>query len=169
LNDIPSWAVVHAASAGDVGRAAREAQELGGFESYVPRYKEHYCERGWNVRQGLLFARYFFVRHRDDICFTLRNLVRGITGVVLMNERPCLMHDSEIAGLRRREDRDGFIWLNSRVSFSKGQKVRVAAGAFAGLRGVHSGMRENDREVVLLTMLGARRRVPIPTSALVAA
>jgi transcription antitermination factor NusG len=46
-------------------------------------------------------------------------------------------------------------------AYVAGQSVRIVTGPFAGLAGIHLGMSAGEREVVLISMLGAARKVAI--------
>ena len=78
------------------------------------------------------------------------------------------MPDAEIAALQARMDNDGLIILPplpasvARRAYVRGDKVKIVGGAFDGLAGVHSGLSAGEREIVLLRMLNARRRVAVP-------
>ena len=50
--------------------------------------------------------------------------------------------------------RGGFIVLPERPRFRRGDEVRIARGAFAGLTGLYAGMRGPERIAVLLATLG---------------
>lgn len=167
ISAMGTWAVVMTLPASE-HLAARGLERLG-IESYVPWFKDRVSKK--DVRSGIMFPRYLFARDVVD-WYSVRKTV-GVFNVVSMGGEPSLLRDDAVAALKAREDEAGFIWLrkkDSSFTFRKNQRVRVVGeGPFAGLCGVYSGMAAQDREKVLLDILGANRVVQIPTSDLVAA
>ena len=87
--------------------------------------------------------------------------------LIRFGDEPAHVPEIEIAGLKARMDSDGLIVLpvpppSRKRVYAKGEKVRIVGGPFDGLAGVHSGMSAAEREIVLLTLLNAPRRVAIP-------
>ena len=57
------------------------------------------------------------------------------------------------------ENANGFVQLDHRPNFSRGDKVSVLAGAFQDRFGLYEGMSGRDRVMVLLDLLGRKVRV----------
>ena len=83
------------------------------------------------------------------------------TGVRLVRNgnEPAVVPISIVDELRRRENADGFVQLDHRPNFSRGDKVSVLAGAFQDCFGLYEGMSGRDRVMVLLDLLGRKVRV----------
>jgi hypothetical protein len=66
--------------------------------------------------------------------------------------------------LQARADASGIIRLppppSARV-FCKGDRVKISAGQWASFDAVHTGMSTRERELVLITILGAQREVSV--------
>jgi len=82
--------------------------------------------------------------------------------------RPAKLRDEIVDQIRGRE-KNGLIMLpKADDGFQKGQKVQVSNGNFAGHIGVYDGMRGEDRERVLLELLGQSVPVELPLGVLIA-
>ena len=86
----------------------------------------------------------------------------GVLGVIRFGEVPARVPEQEIEALRARADAGGVIRLPpeppKRV-WARGDQVKILAGQFASFDGTHSGMSARAREIVLITVLGAQRRL----------
>ena len=88
--------------------------------------------------------------------------------MMFTGDKPARVQDNEIAALRAREDANGFVVLPPPERFRRGQMVRIEAergrdaGAFNFFTGLYDGMDEQQRECVLLNMLGRKVRVTVP-------
>jgi transcription antitermination factor NusG len=102
----------------------------------------------------LIQARWYDVRWAPGVAA----LILGADG------RPAKVGDEIIAKLREREDEQGFIILHKapvRPEFEKGDRLRIIQGALTGHVALYEGMSVRQRIEVLLTMLGAERRVSV--------
>jgi transcriptional antiterminator RfaH len=125
-----------------------------GYETYCPRIKKR--SRGQTLVTPL-FAGYVFVRVIDN-WWTIR-WTPGVTKLLMTCDRPARLPDEFIAELRSNE-RGGFVRLPPPPTlFLKGARVRVLSGQFRGMIGLYEGQSANEREMVLLDMLG--RMVPV--------
>jgi transcription antitermination factor NusG len=127
------------------------------IESYAPRYRKQYFQRGKKHERLLyLFPGYLFVR----VVGIWRGLLstRGVLQV-LGGARPSIVPDAMVEDLMHKEKiGQGSVPLPWYV----GQKLRVKDGAFAGELVVYEGMGKHDRERVLLMAMGGY--VPIELS-----
>ena len=112
------------------------------------------------MRSLELFLGYCFVLIVHDRWYAAR-WCPGVTRLVLAGERPAIVPDAIIDGLRQRE-RAGFIELPKPPRFKRGDPVKVSAGSFAGHLGLYDGQRPHERVAVLLALLGASVRVTLP-------
>jgi transcription antitermination factor NusG len=117
-----------------------------GFESYLPRIK---------VRKHAepLFPGYVFVRivqHWHAVNATI-----GILHVLLAGDCPAVLAQAIIDEIRARENRHGFIRLPKKIR-EPGAKVRITRGMFADHPGIYDGASREDRERVLLEILGRK-------------
>jgi transcription antitermination factor NusG len=128
-------------------RAASHVERQG-FAYWLPRMIE------WSSSGGqkfpLMFPGYIFFKVRQGwqaLCST-----RGIASVVICQDEPARVRQSEIDYLRSLENARGLVVLPAR--FGDGDAVRVAQGSYAGARGVVRGMPAAGRCAVLLQMFG---------------
>jgi len=148
-------------------RRAEENLISQGFDCYFPKLKEIIVVCGRKVeREALLFGRYFFVSMLD----TWRSIsgTRGVTGMLMMGDRPSVVTDEKIDEIRGRET-NGFIVMEPPQKLRRGQHVRVESGPFYGLTGVYAGMSRGDREIALLNFVSGKIRVEFAVGSLVAA
>jgi transcriptional antiterminator RfaH len=91
----------------------------------------------------------------------------GVLSLVKFGDTPAKCPDEEIARLIALADPDGVVRLRppgtplGRSAFMPGARVTVTQGPLAGFDGLYAGMGAGDRELVLLTILGAQRQVQI--------
>lgn len=148
---IPFWAVVQT----EVHHESAAALNLRktGFETYLPQFKMKW--RG-DWKNYPLFPNYLFVRIKDHWHAIARG--RGVVRILMAGETPARLSDEVVIQIRSREGQDGFIRLARRNPLV-GTKVRVLTGQFGGHIGIYDGMTAQDRERVLLELLG--RSVPV--------
>jgi transcriptional antiterminator RfaH len=139
-------------------RFASERLEERGFETFAPRIKVKRSPEP-------LFANYVFVRLLDR--WRAIDSTLGVLRLVRFGEQPARCPDHEVEALKAQIDGHGFVRLPdaplmpARRKISAGTRVKITGGPFAGLSGIHSGLTAQEREIVLLVMLGASRRVRI--------
>lgn len=157
---MPYWAVTRAAPNHE--RLAVESVGQAGFETFVPRIR---VKAGSQWRTQPLFGSYFFVRVVDRWRVIERTM--GVLSVVKFGASPARCPDEEIAALLARADPDGIVRLAarppllSRRALTPGVVVAIADGPFRGFEGIYSGQSAQEREIVLLNLLGAVRPVEI--------
>jgi len=132
-----------------------------GFDVYLPRYiKQRRHARRVETVAAPLFPRYLFVSvdAATQRWHSIRSTV-GITRLVANGDRPAVLPQGIIDGLKRREDDKGFIQLERRPRFASGDKIRVLQGAFSDYLGLFEGMSGEERVAILLDLLGRKVRV----------
>ena len=96
----------------------------------------------------------------------------AVVKLIRFGDTPTKVPDHEIEALKARADKLGVIHLppppKTRHVFKRGDRVKILAGQFASFAAIHTGMRARQREIVLVTMLGATREFAV-TSHLIAA
>ena len=142
-----------------------------GYATYLPRYeKRRRHARRIEMVAAPLFPRYLFVtidmaRQRwRSIHSTI-----GVTRLVCNGDEPAALADGVVEGLRRRENEEGFVRLDSRPRFAMGEQVRIVDGIFASCLGLFDGISDGERVAVLLDMLGRKVRVVIDDLSVAAA
>src|ERR1043165_1033402 len=104
-----------------------------GFETYLPRYlKRRRHARKIETVAAPLFPRYLFVSV-DMAAQRWRSIhsTIGVARLVSHGQEPTPIATEVVEELRRREDASGFIRLDQRDRFTRGDKGRLADGAFA--------------------------------------
>src|ERR1700751_1254002 len=82
----------------------------------------------------------------------------GVTDVVRAGDEPALVPTEIVTAIRERESAGSFDRLDSRQMLRLGELVRVTTGALEDMVGRLVELRDQDRVVVLLELLG--RAVP---------
>ena len=142
-----------------------------GYSAYLPRYRtwvSHARRRQAVLRP--LFPRYLFAGvNRAAMPWRPILSTIGITDVVRAGDEPTAVPPEVVAAIREREALGAFDRLDSRQSLSLGNQVRVTAGAFEDMVGRLVELRNHDRVVVLLELLGRAVRAQLPAEAVEAA
>lgn len=141
--------------------------EKQGFEAYCPlTRREKLVKQKTVVEVAPLFPRYVFVKVPEIRWHSLKT-TRGVSRVVFSGDKPAKISDKVIDDLKTHE-----IWLQEpekkEATYIAGQPVKVISGAFLGHLGIFEYSTPNERECVLLKLLGREARVYISTHDLVA-
>lgn len=163
------WYVVHThPHAEDKARFHLDRQ---GFQTYLPRYlKRRRHARRVEVVASPFFPRYLFVA--VDIATQRWRSVQstiGVSRLVCNGEDPATVPDRIIAQIKQNEDERGFIRIDQRPRFSRGDKIRVLEGAFSDCFGLFEGATSEERVAILLDLLGRKVRVFLETNIIAAA
>jgi transcription antitermination factor NusG len=119
-------------------------------ESYVPKYRVQ-AARTHHTR--VFFPGYLFVLDQPDVDPVSVQYVPGITRLVRSgNGSFARVADEVIRRLKNRETPDGYIQMDYRV----GDRIRVSKPPF-DVVGVFQGLKDSERAIVLLNMLGSSR------------
>ena len=102
-------------------------------------------------------------------CRGARFYRRSVTDVVQAGKEPTSVPPEILAAIREREELGAFDRLDPRQSLSLGNQVRVTADAFEDMVGRLVELRDHDRVVVLLGLLGRAVRAQLPAEAVEAA
>ena len=144
------WAVAQAKSQRE--RTAQRFLDREGFETYLPLIQAA------NKRSVPLFPTYLFVRIIDR-WYSIENTI-GVLQLLLSGDLPAKLPDSVILELRRRE-RNGIVHLPKPRGMQIGDRVRVLRGSFVDHVGLYDGMTSQQRQFVLLELLGRKVRVEL--------
>jgi len=165
----PRWFVAHTHPHAEAKATAHLNRQ--GFDIYFPRYlKRRRHARRIETVASPLFPRYLFVaidvgvQRWRSIYSTV-----GVSRLVCNGDDPTPVPDGIVEALRKREDANGFIKLDSRPRFRAGDKIRVLDGAFSSCLGLFEGMAERDRIAILLDLLGRKVRVMLDADLVAAA
>jgi transcriptional antiterminator RfaH len=130
-----------------------------GYRAYLPRYRTEirHARRRQTVLRPL-FPRYLFAGiDRGSMPWRPILSTFGVAGMVRAGDEPKPVARQVIEALREREAAGAFDRLG-RSELRLGELVRVSAGAFRDMIGRLAELRDQDRVVVLLEILG--RTVP---------
>ena len=142
-----------------------------GFDTYLPRYlKRRRHARRTEMVAAPLYPSYVFVTF-NPLIHRWRSIhsTIGVARLVCNGEVPAAVGDAVIAGLKSRENAQGFIELERRPQFAAGDKVRVREGVFCDCLGLFEGMGDRERVAILLELLGRKVRVVLDEEFVVAA
>jgi transcription antitermination factor NusG len=96
------------------------------------------------------------------------NTTLGVLCLVRVGDCPARCPDNEVEALRSRMDATGVIRLppppapKARHVFAKGERVKILAGPLEGFAALHTGLSAAEKEILLIGMLGAQRRIAVP-------
>jgi transcriptional antiterminator RfaH len=142
-----------------------------GYSAYLPRYRTQvrHARRKQTVLRPL-FPRYLFAGI-DQSSMRWRPILStfGVTDLVRNGNEPAPVPAEVIAAIREREQAGHFDRLNACRSLQLGELVRVTAGAFEDVVGRLVELRDPDRVVVLLELLGRAVRAQLHAEAIEAA
>ena len=132
-----------------------------GFTAYLPRIlKQRRHARCIERVAAPLFPSYLFVSidMATQRWLAIDSTI-GVTRLVRNYDRPAPVDEEIVAALKRREDAAGFVQLECRPRFARGDKVRVIGGALFDCCGLYEGMTGQERVAILLELLGRKVRV----------
>jgi transcriptional antiterminator RfaH len=165
---LTSWFVVRTQS-----RAEEKAMQHltnQGFAAYLPRYRRRvrHARRNEIVLRPL-FPGYLFVHLDPDRCrWRSINGTVGVREILANGDSPLAVPDRVIDEIKAREDETGAVKLVA-PSFARGQVVRLLEGPLADLNGLFEEMRDENRVVLLVSLLGRKVRMQVPAAAVAAA
>lgn len=142
-----------------------------GYRVYLPRCRvwvSHARRRQLALRP--LFPRYLFAG-LDGLVMRWRPILStvGVSDVVRAGNKPASVPREIVTAMREREREGALYGLDPRHSLRAGEAVRVTEGAFADIVGRLVELRDRDRVVVLLELLGRAVRAELPVAAVEAA
>lgn len=138
-----------------------EAKALGhllrqGYSPYLPRYRTRVSHaRRRQIVLRPLFPRYLFAGV-DRGAMPWRPILStfGVTDIVRAGDEPAPVPAEIVAAIREREAAGEFDRIDPRRSLRLGDLVRVTTGALENMIGKLVELRDQDRVVVLLELLG---------------
>ena len=163
------WFVVHTQPQKEALAAQQLEQQ--GFVAYCPKYqKQRKHARKIETILAPLFPRYLFVElnlERDR--WRSINGTRGISYLLMNDEKPLLVPEYVVQGLKEQETGDGVVLVASLIVFTKGDKMRVKVGAFEGHTAIFDKLDDKKRVQLLLDVLGRETKLILPFDAVEAA
>ena len=160
--DLGCWYLVHT-----LPRAEMKAVmhlERQGFGVYLPRYlalRSHARRRDWVERP--LFPSYLFIvldLRRDR--WRAVNSTVGVRRLVCAGDEPLAVPTAVIEEIRGREDDRGYVLLSAGRTYHQGDRVRFTEGPFLDMAGIFESRNDEERVVVLLSLMGRPTRVTVP-------
>jgi transcriptional antiterminator RfaH len=163
-----SWFVVRTRARAEEMAARHLANQR--FTAYLPRYRRQvrHARRNEIVLRPL-FPGYLFVQLDPQLCrWRSINGTFGVQKVLTQGDVLLPVADSIIAEIKAREDETGAVKL-AKPRFAPGQLVRLLEGPLADLNGLFEEMRDENRVILLVSLLGRQVRMQVPMAAIEAA
>jgi len=163
-----SWFVVRTQS-----RAEEKAMQHltnQGFVAYLPRYRRRvrHARRNEIVLRPL-FPGYLFVHLDLDHCrWRSINGTVGVREILTNGDTPLVVSTRIVDEIKAREDESGAVKLAA-PSFARGQAVRLLEGPLTDVNGLFEEMRDENRVILLVSLLGREVRMQVPAAAVAAA
>ena len=142
-----------------------------GYCAYLPRYRTRvrHARRLQSVLRPL-FPRYLFAGiDRSSMPWRPILSTIGVTDVVRAGDEPHPVATDIVTTLQEQEMAGAFDRLGRRDALRLGEFVRITAGAFQDMIGRLIELRDQDRVVVLLDLLGRTVRAQLEAEAVEAA
>jgi transcriptional antiterminator RfaH len=141
-----------------------------GFATYLPRYQRRIRHARQNkIVLRPLFPSYLFVYLDPDRCrWRSINGTIGVREILTSGLTPISVHKRVIEEIRAREDETGAVRL-SPPTFRRGQIVRMLDGPLADVSALFEEMRDEDRAVLLVSLLGRKVRLQVAAAEIAAA
>jgi transcriptional antiterminator RfaH len=165
---LTSWYVVRTQSRAEEKAVQHLTNQ--GFTAYLPRYRRRvrHARRNEIVLRPL-FPGYLFVRLDPDRCrWRSINGTVGVREILSNGDAPVIVPDRIVEEIQAREDETGAVKLRG-PSFAHGQVVRLLEGPLADVNGLFEEMRDENRVVLLVSLLGRKVRMQVSAAAVVAA
>jgi transcriptional antiterminator RfaH len=164
-----SWYAVHTRPQAET--KALENLLRQGYEAYLPRYRTQisHARRLQTVLRPL-FPRYLFAGI-DRTAMPWRPILStaGVSDLVRSGDQPMPVAPEIVEVLRAQEGAGAFDALARRRTPGLGELVRISTGAFEDMIGRLVELRDQDRVVVLLDLLGRKVRAQIEAASVEAA
>jgi transcriptional antiterminator RfaH len=162
-----AWFVVRTKPQAEEKAARHLANQ--GFAAYLPRYRRRirHARRSMVVLRPL-FPGYLFVELDPE-----HRRWRSINGTIGVNEIlsngnvPLAVPEAIVAEIRSREDETGAVKLAPPL-FRRGQAVRLIEGPLADVSALFEEMRDENRIVLLVSLLGRKVRMQVGAAAVAA-
>lgn len=162
------WAVVQVQPRAE--DKARQHLANQGFMPYLPRYRRRVRHaRRIEIVLRPLFPGYVFVR-LDPTKSRWRSIngTVGVRRVLTDGEVPRRVPERIVREIMAREDGNGAVTLLP-PTFVRGQPIHIVEGPFADCDGLFQELRDDQRVVLLFTLLGREVRTVVPVTAIAAA
>ena len=164
-----TWYAVYTRPHGEA--AALDNLRRQGYCAYLPRYRTRvrHARRVQTVLRPL-FPRYLFAGiDRGSMRWRPILSTIGVTDLVRTGDEPNPVPSEIVTTLQEQEQAGTFDRLSPAQSLQLGEFVRVTTGAFQDMIGRLVELRDQDRVVVLLELLGRTVRAQLEAGAVEAA
>ena len=143
---------------------ARFNLERQGFAAYLPRYRKrriHARKVDWI--DAPFFPGYLFVSLDldRDVWRPVLSTV-GVRSIVSNMGLPVPVPEMVISEIRDREDEEGYVKVNHTSGLRRGDRVEISAGPLAGTFGLFDSLRDSEKVIVLLNLMGRLAKVCTP-------
>ena len=92
------------------------------------------------------------------------NSTVGVRKLIKFGALPEPVPTELIDEIKSREDPEGLVSLNRYLDKRKGDQVTINAGAFSDHTGIFETQDDDERTVILLSLMGRNVRVRLPSS-----
>jgi len=159
------WYAVYTQPRGEAIAAENLARQE--FDVFSPRYlKRRSHARKVQTVPAPLFPRYIFVAfNADEAGWRVIRSTRGVIDLVRGGQEPAPVPDAIIEEIRKRQDENGYVVLARHIKLGRGDKIRIEGGPFASYEAIFETMRDNERVVALLSLMGRQVLVNVPVEA----
>ena len=146
---------------------AKEHLERQGFDVFLPRYlKRRSHARKVEDVPSPLFPRYIFAAFdAAQAGWRVISSTRGVVDIVRSGLSPVPVPSEVVDDLKLRADSDSLVTVSRSCTLRQGDRIRLESGPFAEYEAIFQAMRDEDRVIALLSLLGRKVRVQVPVEA----
>lgn len=146
---------------------ATEHLERQGFEVFFPRYlKRRRHARKVEDVLAPLFPRYLFAAFDlAEAGWRVIRSTRGVVDLVRNGALPLAVPACVIEDISCRLDDSGCVQLAEESRLRPGGRIRIEAGPFAECEAIFQALRDEDRVIALLSVLGREVKAEVPIDA----
>ena len=141
-----------------------------GFTAYLPLYRRRVRHARRNeIALRPLFPGYLFVQLDPELHrWRAINGTVGVRRILTDGDSPRCVPDRFVEEIVARQDETGAVKL-AMPAFAPGQAVRLMAGPLAEVTALFEEARDDNRVILLLSLLGRKVRVVAPVDDVIAA
>jgi transcriptional antiterminator RfaH len=135
-----------------------------GYEVFLPKHlkrRKHARRIDWVPAP--MFPRYLFVAldPTQGRWWSIRSTF-GVSNLISFGSRPAVVPPEIIAEIKARQDKKGLVKTHEGCGFKLGDRVRIINGPLRDLEGLFESPDDEERVIVLLSLLGREVKVRVP-------
>lgn len=141
---------------------ARSHLDRQGYRTLLPYVSRVLGQR----RLEVMFPGYLFIEHSDvEQSLAPVRSTRGCIGLVRFGPWPAEVPETLISELSKHDGAEAPLLIDDLACLKSGDEVQMSGEAFGGMKAIFLGADAQQRVTVLLEILGQRREIRVPRTA----